>query len=71
MNSDSVIVDLGWKGARFTLEAVDFRIKSYEKMLKNDNLSEDEISDIQNDMMLLKNIYMVISEALEKYFLDL
>lgn len=66
MKTDSVVVDLGWKGARFTLEAVDFRIKSYEKMLKNDNLSEDEISDIQNDMMLLKSIYAVIQEALEQ-----
>ncbi|TGO02637.1 hypothetical protein PN36_21460 [Candidatus Thiomargarita nelsonii] len=48
----------------FLIEAVEYRIQSYEKRLKSDMLTDDEYSDIVND----KGVLEILLETLkEKY----
>ncbi|TGO02147.1 hypothetical protein PN36_29680 [Candidatus Thiomargarita nelsonii] len=47
----------------FLIEAVEYRIQSYEKRLKSDELSEDEYSDIVNDKGVLEILLETLREA--------
>ncbi len=44
------------KAIRFVIEAIEYRIEWYEHKLKQENLSEDERSDLTNDLFYLKAI---------------
>ncbi|MCK5831653.1 MAG: DUF2310 family Zn-ribbon-containing protein [Methylococcales bacterium] len=48
--------DLNGKLLNFTLEAIDFRIKTYQEKMNDKNTSEDDYSDIANDSMVLETI---------------
>jgi len=48
--------NLSGKLLNFTIEAVDFRIKSYQEQKNNENISEDDYSEMTNDILVLKTI---------------
>jgi hypothetical protein len=52
---------------RFVIEAVEFRIDTYEQQMANDNLSEDEFSDISNDTQLLRSAKQYLDEKNTEY----
>ena len=50
------IFELSGKMLDFTIEAVDFRIKTNQALMKDKNISENDYSDLGNDTELLKII---------------
>ena len=50
---NEIELSLPLKHARFVLEAIDFRLETWKKAVESAELDEDEISDIDNDSMLL------------------
>jgi hypothetical protein len=48
----------------FLKDAVEYRIQSYEKLLKSDKLTDDESSDIINDKGALEVLLNSLKEAL-------
>jgi hypothetical protein len=48
----------------FLKDAVEYRIQSYEKLLKSDKLTDDESSDIINDKGVLEVLLNSLKEAL-------
>lgn len=52
------------KAIRFIVEAIEYRIETYQKQLETENLNEDEISDITNDMMFLESLSQELNKAL-------
>ena len=48
--------DLSGKSLDFTIEAIEYRIKAYQKHMEDKNLSEDDYSDMANDSMVLETI---------------
>lgn len=44
------------KSARIFLQAVEFRLESWKKDVEFSELDENEISDINNDSMLLQGV---------------
>jgi hypothetical protein len=49
-------LELPAKMLRFLIEAVEFRIAAYARDIAEKALSEDEISDISNDAVLLRSL---------------
>ncbi|WP_288775478.1 hypothetical protein [uncultured Psychrobacter sp.] len=49
-------LSLPLKHARFVLQAIDFRLETWKKAVESGELDEDEISDINNDSMLLQGV---------------
>jgi hypothetical protein len=49
-------VELSAKMLRFLIEAVDFRIKAWRAQVLSGTLDEDALSDISNDMALLRTV---------------
>ena len=49
-------LSLPLKHARFVLQAVEFRLETWKKAVESSELDEDEISDINNDSMLLQGV---------------
>lgn len=49
-------LSLPLKHARFVLQAIDFRLETWKKAVESAELDEDEISDINNDSMLLQGV---------------
>jgi hypothetical protein len=47
---------LSFKDIQFIIEAIDNLIKVYEERLNNENIDDDEISDIGNDCMFLETL---------------
>jgi hypothetical protein len=54
---------LSLKASQFILEALDFYQKYHDQRLKNEGLSEEDISDLVNDREFLE----AIKQDLEKY----
>ncbi|MBD2303423.1 hypothetical protein H6G80_07505 [Nostoc sp. FACHB-87] len=52
------------KATRFIVEAIEYRIDAYQKQLEADNLSDDEISDITNDMMFLESLLQELRKTI-------
>ena len=48
--------DLNRKLLDFTIEAIEFRIKSFQKLMEDKNTSEDDYSDMSNDSAVLEII---------------
>ena len=49
-------LSLPLKHAHFVLQAIDFRLETWKKAVESGELDEDEISDINNDSMLLQGV---------------
>ncbi|MBD2569594.1 hypothetical protein H6G59_17190 [Anabaena lutea FACHB-196] len=49
-------MNLSPKAVRFLVEALEFRIAAYQIQLDEQDLSEDEASEITNDMMFLESL---------------
>lgn len=49
-------MELSPKAVRFIIEALEYRIQSYEKILDTGNVDPDEAPDIANDAMYLEAI---------------
>ena len=49
-------LSLPLKHARFVLQAIDFRLETWKQAIESGVLDEDEISDINNDSMLLQDV---------------
>ncbi len=47
-------MNLSPKAVQFLVEALEFRIAAYQVQLGEQNLSEDEASELTNDMMFLE-----------------
>ncbi|WP_242038906.1 hypothetical protein [Anabaena lutea] len=50
------MMNLSPKAVRFLVEALEFRIAAYQIQLDEQDLSEDEASEITNDMMFLESL---------------
>ncbi|WP_373528765.1 hypothetical protein [Nostoc sp.] len=61
---------LSFKDIQFIIEAIDNLIKIYEKRLNNENIDEDEISDIGNDCMFLETLHVDLKNNLSKILLQ-
>ncbi|MBG1265913.1 hypothetical protein F8S12_05490 [Nostoc sp. WHI] len=57
---------LSFKDIQFIIEAIDNLIKVYEERLNNENIDEDEISDIGNDCMFLETLRVDFKNNLKK-----
>lgn len=57
---------LSFKDMQFIIEAIDNLIKIYEERLDNENIDEDEISDIGNDCMFLETLRVDIANNLKQ-----
>lgn len=57
---------LSFKDMQFLIEAIDNLIKIYEERLDNENIDEDEISDIGNDYMFLETLRIDIANNLKQ-----
>ncbi len=53
---NEVELSLPLKHARFVLQAIDFRLETWKKAVESGELGEDDISDINNDSMLLLSV---------------
>ncbi len=53
---NEIELSLPMKHARFVLEAIDFRLETWKKAVESGELGEDDISDINNDSMLLQGV---------------
>ena len=49
-------VSLSSKASRFVAEAVEYRLEWYEQQLRRTDLSEDDESDLKNDMQFFRAI---------------
>lgn len=59
------MMNLSPKAIRFLVEALEFRIAAYQSQLEVGALSEDEVSDVTNDMMFLESLRQELQKALD------
>ena len=64
---NEIELSLPMKHARFVLEAIDFRLETWKKAVESGELDEDEISDINNDSMLLQGVRDELETKLAAY----
>ncbi len=57
---------LSFKDIRFLIEAIDNLTKVYEEQLNNENIDENEISDIGNDCMFLDALRVDLTNNLKQ-----
>ncbi|MBW4621240.1 MAG: hypothetical protein KME17_18010 [Cyanosarcina radialis HA8281-LM2] len=50
------MMNLSPKAIRFLVEVLEFRIAAYQVQLDEQDLSEDEASELTNDMMFLESL---------------
>jgi len=50
------MMNLSPKAVRFLVEALEFRMAAYQVQLDEQDLSEDEASELTNDMMFLESL---------------
>jgi hypothetical protein len=58
------MMNLSPKAMRSISEALEFRIAAYQSQLNSEELSDDEISDLTNDSMLLESLLQEIRKVL-------
>lgn len=58
------MMNLSPKAMRYLIEALEFRIAAYQTQLQEQDLSEEEDSDLTNDMMFLESLLQDLREAL-------
>ncbi|MFB2877814.1 hypothetical protein [Floridanema aerugineum] len=60
-------MQLSFKDVQFIIEALDYRIEAYREVLKNqEDLDEDEVSDISNDCGFLEALRKDLAKALSQ-----
>lgn len=64
---NEIELSLPFKHARFVLQAIDFRLETWKKAVESGELNEDEISDINNDSMLLQSVRDELEMKLAAY----
>lgn len=57
---------LSFKDIQFLIEAIDNLTRVYEERLNNENINEDEISDIGNDCMFLDALRVDLTNNLKQ-----
>jgi hypothetical protein len=57
-------VNFSPKAIRFIVEALEYRIETYQKQLETENLNDDEDSDMTNDMMFLESLSQELKKEL-------
>jgi hypothetical protein len=57
-------MDLNFKALGFIVEAIEYRIDWHDHELRRDDLSEDERSDLTNDMYYLRALLADFRERL-------
>ena len=62
----NVTLDLSQKAARFVLLSVDLQLDHWRKQLAGGTLSEDEQSDVQNDLAFLEGVRAHLASAIPK-----
>lgn len=60
------MVNLSPKALRFTVDALEYRISAYEQELDNAELSEDQVSDLSNDLMFLEALLQDFKATLDR-----
>lgn len=65
--SNHIQFSLPWKHTHFLLHAVNHRLETWEQAVNSGKLNEDEISDINNDFMLLLDVQKDLQEKLAEY----
>ena len=60
-------LNLPLKHACLILQAIDFRLKTWKKAVESGVLDKDEISDINNDSMLLQSVRDELEMKLAAY----
>ena len=58
------MTNLSPKAIRFLVEALEFRIAAYQNQIEKQELSEDETSDVTNDLMFLESLLQELKTAL-------
>jgi hypothetical protein len=58
-------MNLSYKDVQFIIEALDYRIKSYQEVLEVLE-DEDQISDINNDCYFLENLCQDLAQCLNE-----
>ena len=56
---------LSFKDVQFIIEALEFRIEAYRERLKDEELDEDEASDIGNDRYFLEALCEDLMKAIK------
>ena len=56
---------LSFKDIQFIIEALEFRIEAYRERLKDEELDEDEASDIGNDRYFLEALREDLMKAIK------
>ena len=62
-----VQLDLTYKQVFFLIESLDFQIKNYEKKLEMDTTTENECSDIENDLISMRPTLEYLRKLLNNY----
>ncbi|AFY30711.1 hypothetical protein [Calothrix sp. PCC 7507] len=61
-------MNLSPKAMRFMVEALEFRIAAYQNQLDTETgegISDDEISDLTNDLLFLESLLQELQKALD------
>lgn len=61
-----VNLKMGLKSADFLLSAVNDCIDKYEQQLNSETISDDEIAEIRNDLIIYKGLQTLIKNEIEK-----
>jgi hypothetical protein len=59
-----MMMNLSPKAMRSIVESLEFRIAAYQRQSDSEMLSEDEISDLTNDLMFLESLLQELRTAL-------
>jgi hypothetical protein len=57
-------MNLSAKATRFILEALEYRIKSYQAQIETDDLDDDTAADVTNDLMYLQSLQQELKKSL-------
>ncbi|WP_236579599.1 hypothetical protein [Pseudanabaena sp. lw0831] len=59
------MINLSPKTIRFMVEALEFRIAAYQNQLDTEAISDDEISDLTNDLLFLESLLQEFQQTLD------
>ena len=56
---------LSFKDTQFVLEAIDSLVSKYQEILEQPSTTEDEASDLGNDLMFIQSLHQSLTTSLE------
>ena len=59
------MINLSPKAIRLVVEALEFRIAAYQNQLDTEAISDDDISDLTNDLMFLESLLQELRKTLD------